>query len=130
MKFGRLASRIDFQLTLIAVLTLALVPAVANEKGDAKKGKAIFESLTCIDCHLGGENSLKPSKPIKGEKFAKKYKKDIQIEQVIRKGVYGSGMPAFGKDIISDAQLIDLIAYIRSLTPTESKKGAPDKKAK
>ena len=113
------------------VIVFLLLPAIATEKGSAKKGKEIFESLTCVDCHQGGENSIKPGKPIKGEKFAKKYKKDSQIEQLIRKGVYGSSMPGFGKDIISDAQMIDLIAYIRSLTPEENKgKGTQAKKEK
>lgn len=90
---------------------------MSSTKGDAKKGQEIFEGLTCVDCHKGGGNSVHPSRPLKGESFAKRYPNDEKIEKLIRKGVPGASMPAFGKDIISDDQMKDLIAYLRSLTP-------------
>lgn len=99
-------------------LVLLFAPALANNTGNVEKGKEVFESLTCIDCHKGGGNQVKPTKPLKGESFAKKYKDDKKIEQVIRKGVPQASMPGFGTDVISDVQMKDLIAYIRSLTPT------------
>jgi mono/diheme cytochrome c family protein len=44
-----------------------------------------------------------------------KAKSDAQIAGIIRSGVKGTSMPAFGKDKISDAAMKDLLAYIRSL---------------
>jgi mono/diheme cytochrome c family protein len=73
-----------------------------------------------VDCHRGGGNSVHPSRPLKGESFAKRYPNDEKIEKLIRKGVPGASMPAFGKDVISEEQMKDLIAYLRSLTPTAS----------
>lgn len=93
---------------------------MSSTKGDAKKGQEIFESLTCVDCHRGGGNLVHPSRPLKGESFAKRYPDDKKIEKLIRKGVPGASMPAFGKDVISEEQMKDLIAYLRSLTPATS----------
>lgn len=101
---------------LTAILVFA-APCLSINAGDPKKGQEIFESLTCVDCHKGGLNSVHPSKPLRGESFAKKYPKDSQIEKVIRKGVTGTSMAGFNVDVISDDQMKDLIAYLRSLTP-------------
>jgi len=106
--------------TLVFVSLLMATPTLSSTKGDAKKGQEIFESLTCVDCHRGGGNSVHPSRPLKGESFAKRYPNDQKIEKLIRKGVPGASMPAFGKDVISEEQMKDLIAYLRSLTPTTS----------
>jgi mono/diheme cytochrome c family protein len=118
--------------SLILLLAIALfaAPCLSSNSGDAKKGQEIFESLTCVDCHKGGLNSVHPSKPLRGESFAKKYAKDSQIEKVIRKGVSGTSMAGFNVDVISEPQMKDLIAYLRSLTPaceTKSKSKSSQK---
>ncbi len=111
----------------MAVLLAAAPYCFSSAQGDPKKGQTVFESLTCIDCHKAGGNSVRPSRPIKGESFLKRYPKDSKIEKVIRTGVAGASMPSFGTDVISEGDMKDLIAYIRSLTPTncsdESNKG-------
>ncbi len=94
----------------------------AGESGNADKGKTIFEGRTCVDCHKDGGNLLKPSKPIKGSAFDKKYKDDAKLIQAIRKGVPGTSMRAFGADEISDADMKDLVAYIRNFSNSSSKK--------
>jgi len=104
-------------LILLVAIACCVAPCLSINSGDAKKGQEIFESLTCVDCHKGGLNSVHPSKPLRGESFAKKYPKDSQIERVIRKGVTGTSMAGFNVDVISDSQMKDLIAYLRSLTP-------------
>lgn len=104
-------------LSLLIAVSLLATPCLSTNSGDAKKGQEIFESLTCVDCHKGGLNSVHPSKPLRGESFAKKYPKDAQIEKVIRKGVRGTSMAGFNVDVISESQMKDLIAYLRSLTP-------------
>jgi|AGTN01.1.fsa_nt_gi Cytochrome c. len=105
-----------------AMLLIAQIASPAYG-ADVKNGQHIFESNTCVDCHVGGGNSVKPSKPIKGDAFAKKYKDDVKLEKVIRQGIPGTTMLPTGKDVISDSNLKDLIAFIRSLTPgSESNK--------
>jgi mono/diheme cytochrome c family protein len=109
-------------LLLLIAFAIFAAPCLSSNSGDAKKGQEIFESLTCVDCHKGGLNSVRPSKPLRGESFAKKYPKDAQIERVIRKGVTGTSMAGFNVDVISEPQMKDLIAYLRSLTPAVESK--------
>jgi len=85
-------------------------------------GKQLFERLTCSGCHPNGENSLHPYRPLKGPGFLERYKEDGQIEHVIRTGVLKAGMPSFSKLRLSDSEMKDLVAYIRSLTPSTAKK--------
>jgi mono/diheme cytochrome c family protein len=114
-------------LSLLLLLAVSIsLPAYAGAP-DAKKGQQVFENNTCIDCHVGGGNSVKPSKPIKGEAFAKKYKDDAKIEKVIREGIAGTTMLPTRKEQINDSDLKDLVAYIRSLTPASG--GKADKKS-
>jgi mono/diheme cytochrome c family protein len=98
---------------------------VAADKSVADKianGKKLFDKLTCSGCHPNGENSLHPYRPLKGPGFLARYKEDGQIEGLIRTGVLKAGMPSFSKARLNDKDMKDLIAYIRSLTPTTLKK--------
>jgi mono/diheme cytochrome c family protein len=73
-------------------------------------------------CHSHGDNSMVPDKPIHGANFLKKYPTDEMIAQRIREGSPNGIMPAFYKDQINDRELVDLIAYVRSLTPSSQPK--------
>jgi mono/diheme cytochrome c family protein len=68
-------------------------------------------------CHDAGGNMMDPAKPIKGIGFLSRYPSDELIAKRIREGSPNGVMPAFHKDQISDKELVDVIAYIRSLTP-------------
>ena len=82
-------------------------------------GEKLFTKMQCFTCHANGENLINPAKPIKGEGFLKKYPEDAQIAQIVRRGLPGTAMPAYGTEKLSDDQLSALIAYVRSLTPSE-----------
>jgi mono/diheme cytochrome c family protein len=84
-------------------------------------GKKVFERNMCVNCHTNGENTLSPSKPLKGEKFQKKYKDDKVLEQVIRTGFPAEGMQPQSKDSINDKEMKELIAYVRTFTPAQPK---------
>jgi len=108
----------------LAALVAVLINAAsteAGESGNKDKGKSIFEGRTCADCHKDGGNLLKPSKPIKGSAFDKKYKDDAKLIQAIRKGVPGTSMRAFGPDEINDGDMKDLVLYIRSFSESSKK---------
>jgi len=123
-------------LSPLGIMTIALTvtnllsllgtsPAAFAESGSEEsiqRGKRVFERSNCSGCHPGGNNSLMPSKPIKGSKFQEKYKDDSLIEQVVRHGFPSAGMPPFSKAIISQKDMKDLVAYVRSLTPKDQDK--------
>lgn len=92
--------------------------ALAAGKGDATKGLAVFKKANCAQCHPGGGNVIMPQSPIKGDKFTKEFATDESIAKVIRTGILGTPMPAFSQKRISDQELVDLIAYVRSLSKT------------
>jgi mono/diheme cytochrome c family protein len=70
----------------------------------------------CAGCHADGGNDLMPSKPIKGASFGRQYADDSKLEKTIRKGFPASGMPEFGAERINQAEMKNLILYIRSFT--------------
>jgi mono/diheme cytochrome c family protein len=113
--------------SLIAGVTLALAVAamLANAQesnGDGQKGGVVFEKMQCFTCHPGGGNLINPSRPLKGKAFNKKFPEDGRITDIIRNGNPGTAMPAYSTDRLSDPDLNDLIAYIRSLTPATKKR--------
>ena len=124
---GRLA-RWLFLLSLLFACNVGCARAEGELGGDAGAGREVFESLTCIECHRGGENQVRPSKPIKGAAFKHKYPHDAQIVKVIRNGVKNSSMPAFGPDMISEEEMKDLVTYIRSLSQASEAEKKPAKK--
>lgn len=106
------------------LLTVALMPSMAGSKADPKRGKKIFSDLQCAICHADGGNNLNPEAPLKGPSFLKKYplNDNKALEKTIRQGFPARGMPANGKDKLSDPDLQDLISYIRTFTPAEQSK--------
>ena len=111
-----------FAAMLSISLSFALLPCFAGTKGDAKRGKRIFSDLQCAICHTDGGNNLNPERPLKGAKFVQRLPDDKTLGATIRQGFPAKGMPANGKDKMSDQDLADVISYIRSLTPTSVKK--------
>jgi cytochrome c len=98
-------------LTLIGASKLA----VSQGKGDAAKGKAVFEQ--CAVCHNADSDEKKMGPGLKGL-----YKKDKMVngkkptDATVKAQVDdgGNGMPAY-KDMLSDTEKTDLLAYLRTL---------------
>ena len=87
----------------------------AADKGDAAKGKAVFEQ--CAVCHNPDSDEKKMGPGLKGlfkkDKMTNgKKPTDATIRARIDEG--GSGMPAY-KDMLSDPEKDDLIAYLKTL---------------
>lgn len=117
-----------FRAIVFLFLVLPVMAGAVFAKGSASEGAKQFEKHQCSGCHRAGGNSVEPSKPLKGEAFAKKYATDAQIVAVIRKGVPGTAMPANTPDMLPERELNDIVAYIRSLTPCGSSTGAKPKR--
>lgn len=112
------------------------LPAQA-QKTSIERGYKVFKALNCEMCHPGGDNAMEPAKPIHGAAFLKRYPDDEAIARRIREGSPSGIMPPFRKDVLTDQQLVDVIAYIRSLstktkttaTATQKKSACPPLKA-
>lgn len=85
-------------------LTTPAVKAIMKLPGDPGKGQAVFQG-TCASCHSIGQKKVGPS--------MKDAAQDMSfVAQSIRCG--SNGMPFFAKDILSDQQIADVVAYIQS----------------
>lgn len=101
---------------------------VPVNQGDATAGQALYTRYGCINCHgpngVGGvPNPQSPDTtvpPLSGKDFAAEFNTSAKIADVIRSGsVIGKApivsMPHWGT-ILTDQQIAQLIAYIRTLT--------------
>src|ERR1700680_4517865 len=98
-------------------LTLAAGSKVALSagKGDAAKGKEVFEQ--CGVCHNADSEEKKMGPGLKGlfknDKLVNG-KKPTEANVRTRVDEGGNGMPAY-KDMLSDQEKDDLIAYLKTL---------------
>ncbi len=100
---------------LVAAAALTATPNLLPAAGDAAKGKAIFEQ--CSVCHNADSDEKKMGPGLKGlykkDKLANgKKPSDATVKAKIDEG--GNGMPAY-KDMLSDAEKDDLLAYLKTL---------------
>ncbi|MBI4301320.1 MAG: cytochrome c [Chloroflexi bacterium] len=94
--------------TAAATPTPTRAPATPTPSGgDAAAGKIIF-TTNCNVCHPNGQQGVGPSLIGVTSKLTTQ-----QITAQIRNG--GGGMPAYSTSQISDAQLVDLLAYLATL---------------
>jgi cytochrome c2 len=97
------------------VLAAASKVMLSAGKGDVEKGKAVFEQ--CAVCHNSDSEEKKMGPGLKGlfkkEKMTNG-KKPTEAAVRARVDEGGQGMPAY-KDMLSDQEKDDLIAYLKTL---------------
>jgi len=98
-----------------AILATGSVAALAAQKGDAAKGKEVFGQ--CAVCHNADSTDKKMGPGLKGlfkhDKLVNGKKvTDATVRDQIEQG--GNGMPSY-KDMLSDTEKDDLIAYLKTL---------------
>ena len=98
-----------------ATLALAAGAAFAADKGDPEKGKEVFQQ--CSVCHNADSTEKKMGPGLKGlfksEKMTNgKKPTEANVRAKVDEG--GNGMPAY-KEILSDDEKNDLIAYLKTL---------------
>ena len=98
-----------------AILSAGSVAALAAGKGDAAKGKEVF--VQCEVCHNADSTEKKMGPGLKGlfkhDKLANGKKvTDATVRDQIEQG--GNGMPPY-KDLLSDTEKDDVIAYLKTL---------------
>lgn len=97
------------------VLAVGSVATLAAAGGDPAKGKEVFAQ--CSVCHNADSTEKKMGPGLKGlfkrDKLANGKKvTDATVREKINDG--GNGMPAY-KDMLSDTEKNDLIAYLKTL---------------
>jgi len=95
-------------------LTCSLA-VVADKMGDAEKGKEVFQQ--CGVCHNADSSEKKMGPGLKGlfqnEKMSNgKKPTEANVRAKIDEG--GNGMPSY-KEMLSDEEKADLIAYLKTL---------------
>ena len=101
---------------LILVASFAVLACAQSPAGDAKHGKELFLSYACYSCHSfdghGGAGARLVPMPLNQAGF---------ISFVRNAG----RMPTYGPKVISDAQLVDIYAYIKTLPTSRDAKSIP-----
>src|SRR5258708_37170346 len=102
-------------LTLCVGLTAGSHVMLSADKGDAAKGKEVFQQ--CSVCHNPDSDEKKMGPGLKGlfkkDKMTNgKKPNDANVHAQIDEG--GNGMPAY-KDVLSDQEKDDWIAYLKTL---------------
>ncbi len=106
---GQVGGALVLGLTLAALvgcdLGTPVTPAATPGNGVAATGQAVFARY-CTACHPGGGRGSGPS-------LITSRDSDAARRAIVRQG--HRPMPAFGPDLISDADLDAVLAYIRTL---------------
>lgn len=94
--------------TLAAIATGALMAQNAGSQGNAENGHKIFLKNGCYSCHgYDGHGGV-------GPKLAPKPLAAAAFIAYVRHPAPG-GMPTYSAKVMSDAELTDVVAYLRSI---------------
>jgi len=105
-------------LTLAATVILAGVAVKAQDAGDAAKGKDIFLKYTCYGCHgFSGQNGP-------GARLVPMGMTQAAFTAYVR-GPRTRQMPSYSTKVLSDGQLGDVYAYIKTLPRSPAAKDIP-----
>lgn len=122
-------------MVILFIILLIAVPAFAASPGDPMKGKELYGEM-CSLCHgPQGEGwdwtkkVVRPPIPVPNltDRVSMSQRSDEELFEIIKKGGEGVGrtrfMPAFGFQL-SDDEIWDLVAFVRTLAPPS---GGPGK---
>jgi putative heme-binding domain-containing protein len=104
---------------LLLVLLIAASPALAQGNPDAvQQGKAVYDK-NCTACHgaNAGAGDRAPAIVVAGSTSMRGERSDAQLLAIIRDGIPGTAMPAWGSRLSTD-ELSRLMAYIHALRGT------------
>src|SRR5438067_8138361 len=108
--------KIPTTLLLACAVALAVSSLYAQGKGDAAKGKEVFDQ--CSVCHNADSTEVKMGPGLKGlfkkDKMTTTGKPVTEANVLTKINEGGNGMPAY-KDILSDAEKANVIAYLKTL---------------
>ena len=106
------------KILLFFVIALPTLAAVQSSNGNAENGKRVFMKQNCYYCHgttgQGGRD---------GARLAQTALNVQGLIRYVRKPT--GGMPAFTEKILSDQELTDIYAYLKSLPAAKAPKDIP-----
>jgi mono/diheme cytochrome c family protein len=104
---------------LLASLTLAISLQAQTKPGDIENGKKLFEKFDCYQCHgWQGQGGLA------GARLSQTRLPQAAFLAFVRNPPSG-GMPPFRAKIISDQELADIYAYIKTFPEPKAAKDIP-----
>ena len=104
-------------MTLAAVSAFAVT--AANAQGNANNGKELYVKYTCYGCHgFSGQNGP-------GIKLAPMKMTQDGFTKLVRSPGRPNQMPSYSEKVISDAQLTDIWAYLKTLPDSPAAKDIP-----
>lgn len=106
------------KLIFISALLPILAAAQSTSSGNVDNGKHLFQSKGCWECHgFAGQG---------GRDGARIGATSLTLQGVIRYVRKPAGaMPAFTDKVITDQELTDIYAYLKSLPPVKAAKDVP-----
>jgi len=106
--------------TLLLLTTLCASAAMAQDyQGDAKKGEKIWNQYTCYGCHgFSGQNG--PGLRLVPMKLPAK-----TLIGMVRNPSQPNRMPPYSEKVLSDAQITDVWAYLKTLPDAPAAKDIP-----
>src|SRR5450432_3168556 len=105
------------KIAVIAFLLAATAPALAQQSDNVEQGRALYDK-NCTACHgaNAGAGDRAPA-IVSGATSMRGQRSDAQIIAIIRNGIPGTAMPAWGSRLSND-DLVKLGAYIHALRGT------------
>lgn len=110
--------KLIFGILALAAALAMLSVAAYGQQGDAKKGGKMFVDYSCYACHgFSGQNG--PGKRLVPMKLAA-----VAFTAYVRSPGTNQ-MPSYSAKVLSDAQLADIWAYIKTLPDSPEAKDIP-----
>jgi len=103
---------------LLLILAFAIAVSAQDAAGNVERGKKLFMTVGCYECHgtvgQGGIAGARIGPP------------PLNLQSVIRYVRRPAGqMPAFTDKVMSDQDLTDVYAYLKSVPPPKAVKDIP-----
>jgi mono/diheme cytochrome c family protein len=99
-------------------ILLLLVPGIALAQGNAENGKRLFVRDGCYQCHgYAGQGT------IAGARLAPPVLNAQGMTRYIRRPV--GAMPAFTDKVVTDQEVIDIYAYLKTIPAPKPVKDIP-----
>ncbi len=104
--------------TIVLISAMAIAQQPATPTGNSQNGKKLFERDGCWECHgwagQGGRD---------GARLADTALSVTQLTRYVRRPT--GAMPAYIDKVISDQELADVWAYLKSMQPPKQAKDIP-----
>ena len=105
------------RITLLVAFAAIGAAQTSSQSGDVKNGQRIFESYGCYQCHghdgHGGAGARLAPNPIPFTAFARYVRQPT------------GEMPPYTSKVVTDQELADIFAFLKSLPPPPPVKSVP-----